>query len=119
LALCNNAYTFLSKGVGRIFIIDSAHLKYMAEKKHYLIKVWDISGLKVPSLEQVKDSKTKSKESYVVEEKNTDEGFDLLQEKIIRCYENIIQNIHVPKGFRATYEEVKAPKEDTKKAQSS
>ena len=91
----------------------------MAEKKHYLIKVWDIPRLKAPSLEQVKDSKTKSKESYVIEEKNTDEGFDLLQEKIIRCYENNIKNLCVPKGLRATYEEVEAPKEDTKKAQSS
>ena len=87
----------------------------MAEKKHYLIKVWDISGVKAPSLEQVKDSETKSKESYVVEEKNTNDGFDLLQEKIIRCYENNIQNLYVPKGLRCTYEEVKAPKEESKK----
>ena len=91
----------------------------MAEKKHYLIKVWDIPRLKAPSLEQVKDSETKSKESYVVEEKNFNDGFNLVQEKIIRCYENIIQNLHVPKGFRCTYEEVKAPKEEAKKAQSS
>ena len=91
----------------------------MAVKKHYLIKVWDISGLKAPSLERVNDPETKSKESYVVEEKNFNDGFNLVQEKIIRCYENIIQNLHVPKGLRATYEEVKAPKEDTKKAQSS
>ena len=91
----------------------------MAEKKHYLIKVWDIPRLKAPSLEQVKDSETKSKESYVVEEKNFNDGFNLVQEKIIRCYENIIQNIRVPKGLRATYEEVKAPEKETKKAQSS
>ena len=66
----------------------------MAEKKHYLIRVWDASGLKVPNLEQVKD-----KESYVVKEENTHDGFNLVQEKIIK-----------------TYEEVKAPKEDSKKS---
>ena len=86
----------------------------MAEKKHYLIKVWDTSGLKAPNLEQVKD-----KASYVVKEENTHDGFNLLQEKIITCYENNIQNLYVLKGLRSTYEEVKAPKEDTKKAQSS
>ena len=91
--------------MGRTFIIGSAHLKYMAEKKHYLIKVWDTSIKKNKKLD--KSIETSS------------DGFDLLQEKIIRCYENIIQNIRVPKGLRATYEEVKAPKEDTKKAQSS
>ena len=91
--------------MGRTFIIGSAHLKYMAEKKHYLIKVWDTARKKDKKLD--KSIETSS------------DGFDLLQEKIIRCYENIIQNLHVPKGLRATYEEVKAPKEDTKKAQSS
>ena len=91
--------------MGRTFIIGSAHLKYMAEKKHYLIKVWDTSIKKNKKLD--KSIETSS------------DGFDLVQEKIIRCYENIIQNIRVPKGLRATYEEVKAPKEDTKKAQSS
>ena len=100
-----NYLTFLSKGVGRTFIIGSAHLKYMAEKKHYLIKVWDTSIKKNKKLD--KSIETSS------------DGFDLLQEKIIRCYENNIQNLYVPKGLRATYEEVKAPKEDTKKAQSS
>ena len=83
----------------------------MAEKKHYLIRVWDISGLKVPNLEQVKD-----KESFVVKEENKHSGFNLLQERIIKCYENNIKNLHVPKGFRSTYEEVEAPKEDSKKA---
>ena len=83
----------------------------MAEKKHYLIRVWDVSGLKAPNLEQVKD-----KESYVVKEENTHDGFNLVQEKIIKSYENNIKNLHVPKGLRATYEEVKAPKEDSKKA---
>ena len=47
---------------------------------------------------------------------NTHSGFDLVQERIIKCYENNIKNLYVPKGLRATYEEVKAPKEDTKKA---
>ncbi len=77
----------------------------MAEKKHYLIKVWDTS---------IKKDKELDKQ---IETEN--DGFDLLQEKIIRCYENNIQNICIPKGLRATYEEVKAPKEDTKKTQSS
>ena len=83
----------------------------MAEKKHYLIRVWDISGLKVPNLEQVKD-----KESFVVKEENSHDGFNLVQERIIKCYENNIKNLHVPKGLRSTYEEVKAPREDSKKA---
>ncbi len=83
----------------------------MAEKKHYLIKVWDISRLKAPNLEQVKD-----KESYVVKEENNHDGFNLVQEKIIKCYENNIKNLYVLQGFRATYEEVEAPKEDKKKA---
>ena len=83
----------------------------MAEKKHYLIKVWDTSGLKAPNLEQVKD-----KESFVVKEENTHDGFNLLQERIIKCYEINIKNLYVPKGLRSTYEEVKAPKEDSKKA---
>ena len=100
-----NYLTFLSKGVGRTFIIGSAHLKYMAEKKHYLIKVWGTTIKKDKKLDKLIETSS--------------DGFDLLQEKIIRCYENIIQNLYVPKGLRATYEEVKAPKEDTKKAQSS
>ena len=83
----------------------------MAEKKHYLIRVWDTVGLKAPNLEQVKD-----KESFVVKEENSHDGFNLVQERIIKCYENNIKNLHVPKGLRATYEEVKAPKEDSKKS---
>ena len=77
----------------------------MAEKKHYLIKVWDTSIKKDKKLDKLIETES--------------DGFDLLQEKIIRCYENNIQNLYVPKGLRSTYEEVKAPKEDTKKAQSS
>ena len=91
--------------MGRTFIIGSAHLKYMAEKKHYLIKVWDTSIKKDKKLDKLIETSS--------------DGFDLVQEKIIRCYENNIQNLYVPKGLRSTYEEVKAPKEDTKKAQSS
>ena len=82
----------------------------MAEKKHYLIRVWDISGLKVPNLEQVKD-----KESFVVKEENSHDGFNLVQERIIKCYENNIKNLYVPKGFRATYEEVEEKKTAIKK----
>ena len=100
-----NYLTFLSKGVGRTFIIGSAHLKYMAEKKHYLIKVWDTARKKDKKLDQLIETSS--------------DGFDLVQEKIIRCYENNIQNLYVPKGLRATYEEVKAPEKETKKAQSS
>ena len=77
----------------------------MAEKKHYLIKVWDTARKKDKKLD--KSIETSS------------DGFDLLQEKIIRCYENNIQNLYVPKGLRCTYEEVKAPEKETKKAQSS
>jgi len=85
----------------------------MAEKKSYLIRVWDTLK-KAPSLEQVKDSKEKSKESYVVEE-NVSDGFNLLQERIIKCYESNIKNLYVLKGFRATYEEVEEKKTDIKK----
>ena len=83
----------------------------MAEKKHYLIRVWDTVGLKAPNLEQVKD-----KESFVVKEENSHDGFNLVQERIIKCYENNIKNLYVLKGLRSTYEEVKAPKEDSKKS---
>jgi len=100
-----NYLTFLSKGVGRTNYKSSTHLKYMAEKKHYLIKVWDTSIKKDKKLDKLIETSS--------------DGFDLVQEKIIRCYENNIQNIRVPKGLRATYEEVKAPEKETKKAQSS
>ena len=77
----------------------------MAEKKHYLIKVWDTSIKKDKKLDKLIETSS--------------DGFDLVQEKIIRCYENNIQNLYVPKGLRATYEEVKGPEKETKKAQSS
>ena len=77
----------------------------MAEKKHYLIKVLNTSIKKDKKLDKLIETSS--------------DGFDLVQEKIIRCYENNIQNLYVPKGLRATYEEVKAPEKEAKKAQSS
>ena len=83
----------------------------MAEKKHYLIRVWDVSGKN----KQITDSS--SKEPIItIPLENKHNGFNLLQEKIIKSYENNIKNLHVLKGLRSTYEEVKAPKEDSKKA---
>ena len=38
---------------------------------------------------------------------NTSDGFELAQEKIIKCYDKDIKNISVAKGYRATYEEYK------------
>ena len=63
----------------------------MASKKNYLIRVWSTIGGKIGTL----DSVIKTEHS----------GFELLQERIIKCYENNIQNLHVAKGLRATYEE--------------
>jgi len=77
----------------------------MPLKKTYLIKVWDSARKKDEKLDKLIETES--------------DGFDLIQERIIKCYENNIKNLCVPKGLRATYEEVKAPKEDTKKAQSS
>ena len=77
----------------------------MAEKKHYLIKVWDTARKKDKKLDKLIETSS--------------DGFDLLQEKIIRCYENIIQNIRVPKGLRATYEEVEKPKETAKTSRAA
>ena len=83
----------------------------MAEKKHYLIRVWDVSGKN----KQITDSS--SKEPIItIPLENKHNGFNLLQEKIIKSYENNIKNLYVPKGLRSTYEEVEAPKEDSKKA---
>ena len=71
----------------------------MAFKKNYLIKVWDTS---------------KKKDKELVETES--DGFDLIQERIIKCYETNIKNLSVPKGLRATYEEVQekttTPKKD-------
>ena len=82
----------------------------MAEKKHYLIKVWDVSGKN----KQITDSKNKEP-IITIPLENKHNGFNLLQEKIIKCYENNIKNLYVPKGFRATYEEVEEKKTAIKK----
>ena len=75
----------------------------MASKKNYLIRVWSTTGSKIgTTLDNIIET--------------SHSGFDLVQERIIKSYENNIKNLHVPKGLRATYEEVKAPKEDSKKA---
>ena len=84
----------------------------MAAKKYYLIKVWDVSGKN----KQIVDSSSKEPLITIPLEENKHTGFDLLQERIIKCYENNIKNLYVLKGLRSTYEEVEAPKEDTKKA---
>ena len=64
----------------------------MASKKNYLIRVWSTIGGKVgTSLDNI------------IETEHS--GFDLVQERIIKCYENNIKNLYVPKGLRATYEE--------------
>jgi len=65
----------------------------MPFKKTYLIKVWDTSKKKDKELDKQ------------IETEN--DGFDLIQERIIKCYETNIKNLSVPKGLRATYEEVK------------
>ena len=64
----------------------------MASKNSYLIRVWQLS-----QKDKIKD---KSKD-------NTTDGFELSQEKIIKCYDKDIKNIRVAKGYRATYEEYK------------
>ena len=64
----------------------------MASKNSYLIRVWQLS-----QKDKIKD---KSKD-------NTTDGFELSQEKIIKCYDKDIKNISVAKGYRATYEEYK------------
>ena len=66
----------------------------MPLKKTYLIKVWDTARKKDKKLDKL-----------LIETES--DGFDLIQERIIKCYENNIKNLSVPKGLRATYEEVK------------
>ena len=68
----------------------------MSIKKHYLIKVWTLpdSNIHKGTSEHDKD------------------GFHLAQEKIIKTYEKNIKNLRPVKGYRATYEEVEAPKEN-------
>ena len=74
----------------------------MPLKKTYLIKVWDTARKKDKKLDKLIETES--------------DGFDLLQERIIKCYETNIKNLCVPKGLRATYEEVKekitTPKKD-------
>ena len=65
-------------------------------KKHYLIKVWTLINNNVHK---------------GTSEQNED-GFHLAQEKIIKTYEKNIKNLRPAKGYRATYEEVEAPKEN-------
>ena len=64
----------------------------MAFKKNYLIRVWSVTGGKIGTTID-----------NIIETSHS--GFDLVQERIIKCYENNIKNLHVSKGLRATYEE--------------
>ena len=64
----------------------------MAFKKNYLIRVWSTIGGKIGTTID-----------NIIETEHS--GFDLVQERIIKCYENNIKNLYVPKGLRATYEE--------------
>ena len=64
----------------------------MASKKNYLIRVWSTIGGKIGTTID-----------NIIETEHS--GFDLVQERIIKCYENNIKNLYVPKGLRATYEE--------------
>ena len=66
-------------------------------KKYYLIQKWDAAGPQKKKLNDIME--------------NEHDGFNLLQRKVIQCYENNIKNLYVVKGLRATYEEVKKPKE--------
>jgi len=68
----------------------------MASKNSYLIRVWQL-----PEKGQIP---LKNKDQII---DNTSDGFELAQEKIIKCYDKDIKNIRVAKGYRATYEEYK------------
>ena len=72
-------------------------------KKHYLIRVWGLP----------------SKDIHKGTSKHDQDGFHLAQEKIIKCYEKNITNLRPAKGFRATYEEVEAPKENKTKTSTN
>ena len=65
-------------------------------KKHYLIKVWTLTNNNV----------------HKGTSEHNEDGFHLAQEKIIKTYEKNIKNLRPAKGYRATYEEVEAPKEN-------
>ena len=66
----------------------------MASKTSYLIRVWQIPK---------KDNISSDNKDKILG--NTSDGFELAQEKIIKCYDKDIKNIRVAKGYRATYEE--------------
>lgn len=68
----------------------------MASKTSYLIRVWLLSK---------KDKIPLVNKNQIID--NTSDGFELAQEKIIKCYDKDIKNIKVAKGHRATYEEYK------------
>ena len=68
----------------------------MASKNSYLIRVWQIPK---------KDNISSDNKDKILG--NTSDGFELVQEKIIKCYDKDIKNIRVAKGYRATYEEYK------------
>ena len=68
----------------------------MASKNSYLIRVWQI-----PNKGQI----PLGNKDKIID--NTSDGFELAQEKIIKCYDKDIKNIRVAKGYRATYEEYK------------
>ncbi len=63
----------------------------MASKNSYLIRVWQIPK---------KDNISSDNKDKILG--NTSDGFELAQEKIIKCYDKDIKNIRVAKGYRAT-----------------
>ncbi len=68
----------------------------MASKTSYLIRIWQL-----PTKGKIL---LKNKDKII---DNKSDGFELAQEKIIKCYDKDIKNIRVAKGYRATYEEYK------------
>ena len=72
-------------------------------KKHYLIKVWALINNNV----------------HKGTSEHNEDGFHLAQEKIIKTYEKNIKNLRPAKGYRATYEEVEAPKENKTTAKTT
>ena len=68
----------------------------MASKNSYLIRVWQLPK---------KGNISSGNKDKILD--NTSDGFELTQEKIIKCYDKVIKNIRVAKGYRATYEEYK------------
>ena len=74
-------------------------------KKYYLIQIWDAAGPQKKKLNDIME--------------NEHDGFNLLQKKVIQCYENNIKNLYVVKGLRATYEEVEKPKETAKTSRAA